>query len=492
MAKNRALRKPTLMESIIVALALFLPITIGNIILKYNIILMLIVAGSLASLMAMRLGWGWKEIESSIIKHLDGAMPCVFILFMIGVVVASFIFCGAIPMLIYYGMHMINPKFLILCSLLICSVLSIATGSSWTSAGTAGVALMGIAMGLEVPLPPVLGAIVAGAVIGDKLSPLSDTTNLAAMATGVYLYDHIRSMLWTTIPACIIAAVIYTVYGLTSVSDGSLASESVTTMLSQMNIIYKWNILLLLPFVIMIGGALLRYPAVPCMLAASIVAILLGVLIQDFSFADGVNCLVSGFKVSMAGADAETLSPGVLKILQRGGLNGMFFTICIVISAYTYTGIAQGGGYFDVLLEHLVGKDTSQGAMVLIAVISGLFLTIFGGISYIPIIMLGTLFKKPYLRHNLDLSNLSRTCEDTGTMFIACVPWASSGVYYHGVFGVSVLTFAPWIIISFICPVLAVIYAYTGFGMKKIPPEEAQRQLAALESQDTVATLNNA
>ena len=446
--ENKTFRKPTLAESIIVALALFIPITIGNIMLGYNIILMLVVAGALASLMSMRLGWGWKEIETSIIKHLDGAMPCVFILFMIGVVVASFIYAGSIPMLIYYGMYMINPKFLILCSLLICSVLSIATGSSWTSAGTAGVALMGIAMGLEVPLPPVLGAIVAGAVIGDKMSPLSDTTNLAAMATGVYLYDHIRSMLWTTVPAFIIAAVIYTVYGLTSISGGSLQAENVTTMLTQMDQIYNWNLLLMLPFIIMIGGALLKYPAVPCMFGASLVAIVLGVFIQGFSFADGVNCLMSGFKTSMAtasGISPENLSPSVLKLLHRGGLNGMFFTICIVISAYTYTGVAQGAGYFDVLLEHLVGKKASQGATVLIAVISGIFLTIFGGISYIPIIMVGTLFKKPYLRHNLDLSNLSRTCEDTGTMFIACVPWASSGVYYHGVFGVSVLTFAPWL-----------------------------------------------
>lgn len=488
MANNKTFRKPTLIEAILVALALFLPITIGNIILKYNIILMLVVAGFLASIMAMRLGWGWKEIESSIIKHLDGAMPCVFILFMIGVVVASFIFAGSIPMLIYYGMHMISPKFLIVCSLFICSILSIATGSSWTSAGTAGVALMGIAMGLEVPLPPVLGAIVAGAVIGDKMSPLSDTTNLAAMATGVYLYDHIRSMLWTTVPAFIIAAVIYTVYGFTSISGGNLQSESVVTMLSQMDQIYNWNLLLLLPFVIMIGGALLRYPAVPCMFGASLVAVALGVFVQGFSFADGVNCLMSGFKVGMAGIEnPDSLAPGVLRILQRGGLNSMFFTICIVISAYTYTGVAQGAGYFDVLLEHIVGKKASQGTMVLIAVVSGIFLTIFGGISYIPIIMLGTLFKKPYLRHNLDLSNLSRTCEDTGTMFIACVPWASSGVYYHGVFGVSVLTFAPWIIISFICPVLAVIYAYTGIGMKKISPEEAQRQLAALDAEDTIA-----
>ncbi|WP_374047245.1 Na+/H+ antiporter NhaC [uncultured Cloacibacillus sp.] len=489
MAENRTFRKPTLAEAVIVVLALFLPITIGNIIFGYNIILMLLVAGSLASLMAMRIGWRWKEIETSIIKHLDGAMPCVFILFMIGVVVASFIFAGSIPMLIYYGMHMVNPKFLILCSLLICSVLSVATGSSWTSAGTAGVALMGIAMGLEVPLSPVLGAIVAGAVIGDKLSPLSDTTNLAAMATGVYLYDHIRSMLWTTVPAFIVAAVIYTVYGLTSISGGSLESENVTIMLRQMDQIYNWNILLMIPFVIMIGGALLKYPAVPCMFGASLVAIVLGVYVQGFSFADGVNCLMSGFKVSMAtssGIDMEAISPAVLKLLHRGGLNSMFFTICIVISAYTYTGIAQGAGYFDILLEHLVGKKASQGMTVLIAVISGIFLTIFGGISYIPIIMLGTLFKKPFLRHNLDLSNLSCTCEDTGTMFIACVPWASSGVYYHGVFGVSVLTFAPWIIISFICPVLAVIYGYTGFGMKKISPEEAKRQLAALEAEDSV------
>ncbi|MCR5336141.1 MAG: Na+/H+ antiporter NhaC [Synergistes sp.] len=487
MAEKRTHRKPTLGESILAALALLLPIAIGNIMLKYNIILMLVVAGTLVSLLTwLKLGWSWKELESSMIKHLDGAMPCVFILFMIGVVVASFIYAGSIPMLIYYGMHAISPKYVIVCSLFICAILSTATGSSWTSAGTAGVALMGIALGLEVPLSPVLGAIVAGAVIGDKMSPLSDTTNLAAMATGVYLYDHIRSMLWTTIPACIIAAIVYTVYGMTSVSGGSIESESVTTMLNQMSSIYHWNILLLLPFVIMIGGAFLKFPAVPSMLAASVVAVLLGVFFQGFSFANGVQCLVSGFNVSMAGLKADELAPQVIRILHRGGLNGMFFTICIVISAYTYTGVAQGAGYFDVLLEHMVKEDDSQGKMVLIAVIAGIFLTIFGGISYIPIIMLGNLFKKPYLRHNLDLSNLSRTCEDTGTMFIACVPWASSGVYYHGVFGVSVLTFAPWIIISFICPILAVIYAYTGFGMKKISPEEAQRQLAALEAQDSI------
>lgn len=489
MHEKHAFRKPTLAESIIVALALFLPIAIGNILLGFNIILMLVLAGAIASLMAMRLGWSYQEIETSIIKHLDRAMPCVFILFMIGVVVASFIFSGSIPMLIYYGMYAINPKLLVLCSLLICSVLSIATGSSWTAAGTAGVALMGIAMGLEVPLPPVLGAIVAGAVIGDKLSPLSDTTNLAAMATGVYLYDHIRSMLWTTIPAFIIAAIIYTVYGLTHISHTMSASNNVTLMLSQMDMIYNWNILLLLPFVIMIGGALLRYPAVPCMLAASIVALLLGVFLQGFSFSDGINCLMSGFNISMAsssGLDAASCSPNVLKLLHRGGINSMFFTICIVISAYTYTGVAQGAGYFDVIIDHLVSRNASQGATVLIAVISGLFLTIFGGISYVPILMLGTLFKKPFLRHNLDLSNLSRTCEDTGTMFIACVPWASSGVYYHGVFGVSVLTFAPWIIISFICPVLAVIYGYTGFGMKKISSEEAKRQMELIEETDAI------
>lgn len=483
-------RKPTFAESVIVALALFVPIVVGNILLHYHIILMLVVAAILAGIMSLRVGWRWKEMQEGIIKMLDGAMPCVFILFLIGMVVGSFIFSGSIPMLIYYGMKLMSPRMLAPSALVICSVLSIATGSSWTSAGTAGLALMGIAIGMDVPLPPVLGAIVAGAVIGDKLSPLSDTTNLAAMSTGVYIYDHIWSMMWTTVPAFIIAFAIYTIYSMMNLPLNTATSENFVLLVQNLDAIFNWNVALLIPFVIMIGGAVLKYPPVPCMLAGAFSAVLLGVFVQGFSMSNGIASLMSGFNTSMiarAGVDAANLPPNVIKLLHRGGVFSMFYTICIVFSAYSYTGIAHNAGYFDVLMEKMISQNASRGKTVLIAVISGLFLTVFGGISYIPIVMLGTLFKKPYLRHNLDLRCLSRTCEDTGTMTISIVPWSSSGVYYFGIFGVSVATFAPWVIIPFISPLLAVFYGYTGIGMKTLPQEESQRKLAELEAEEVAA-----
>lgn len=482
-------RKPRIGESLIIIGALVLPICIGYIILGYPITLMLLTSGCIAGLMSMRLGWRWKQIENAIANCLRGALPAIFIMYIVGMVIGTFMYSGTIPMIIYYGIQIINPRFLVACSFLICTILSIATGTSWGSAGTAGIALMGIAIGLDVPLPVILGAVVAGSIIGDKISPLSDSSNIAAMATGVYIYDHIKGMLWTTIPASLIALTVYTVYGILHFPSGTVHSENILLMLEQLDLIYDWNPLLMLPFIIIIGGALKKFAAVPCMIAASVVSVLLGVLIQDFSLFDGVASMVTGFNISMANSpefNSVIALPDIVKLLNRGGIHSMFNTVFIVICAYTYAGVAQDAGYFDTLINSIIDKLTTRGSTVLAAVLSGTFLTFFGGIGYVPSIIVGTAFKKPYLRQNLQLRDLARACEDTSTMIISIVPWCSSGVYYHSIFGVSTLVFAPWVILPFVTPLLAIFYGYTGIGMHYLTPEEAERQLAELEAEEAV------
>ena len=212
--KNTSLRKPSLIESIIVLLSMVFFVSIGYGVFKLELQVMLLCTATFTALMAMRLGLSWTVLEKAISQRMVKVLPAVYIMFTVGGLIATFIYSGTIPMLIYYGLQIISPQFLIPCSFLICAILATATGTGWGSAGTAGVALIGIAMGLEIPLAPVAAAVVAGSTFGDKLSPLSDTTNMAALSAGTDLYAHVRSMLWTTIPAAVVTVIIYTVYGL--------------------------------------------------------------------------------------------------------------------------------------------------------------------------------------------------------------------------------------------------------------------------------------
>lgn len=460
-------------------------IVVGFIIFKLPINLMLIASAVVAAAMSARLGWGWSEMQEAIARNLKKAMPAIFIMYIVGMVVGSFIYSGTIPMIVYYGLKIINPKFFLPCCFLTCTVLSMATGTSWGSASTAGLALFGIANGLGMPIPVTLGAIVAGCVIGDKMSPLSDCCNMAALGTGSDVYAMIKNMLWTTIPAAVIALVIYTVYGFTALGDvASANSESVELILTQLDSIYQWSPLLLIPFVVIIGGVAMKFSAVPCMIIASVCAVILGTLCHGFNLVDGVNAMATGFTTAMinTGVDTANLSEDVLTLLERGGISSMFNTVFLVFCAYSYAGIAQDAGFFDTVFNLFIDKLNDRKSTVIGSVLTGVFFTIVGGSSYIPLFMVGTLFKKQYLKQNISLLNLSRAAGDTGSMMIAIVPWSTSGTYYTGLFGVSPAVFGLWTIVPFLCPLIAIFYGITGIGMKMLDPEDAKRQLAELEA----------
>ena len=472
-------REPTLAESIIVILALVFFVSIGFGLCKFELQAMLLCTAIFTVFMSMRLGLTWEMCEKAISQRVVKVMPIVYIMFTVGGLIAVLIFSGTIPMLIYYGLQIVKPHLLLPCSFLVCCVLSIVTGTGWGSAGTAGIALIGIAIGMDMPLAPVAACVVAGATFGDKLSPMSDTTLLAALSAGTGLYDHIRSMLYTTIPAALISLVLYTVYGLRFGADAAMP-ESVTSMISTLDSIYNWNLLLLLPFAIIFVGALMKKPTLPVMYLAIGVGLVLGVIFQGFSLQNGFTAFATGFKVELAGIDSTVTDANILTLLQRGGLSSMSNIVLTIFCAYSYAGISEEAGFMEKIIDSAVARIKTRGGTVLAAVCTAVVLTIIGVSGYISLIMTGELWRKPYLKQRMDLCNLSRTCEDGGTMVCSCVPFSTSGLFYATALGVPVLAYAPWHFMAFLCPVLAVIYGFTGFGIKMISEEEANMEMERL------------
>ena len=287
-------------------------------------------------------------------------------------------------------------------------------------------------------------------------------------------------MLWTTIPAAVVAVIIYTVYGLRFGGD-FVMPENVSSMLATMDQMYTWNPLLLVPFVIILLGSLWKKPALPVMNISIAVAVALGMIFQGFTLSHGLTAFVSGFKITMVpGLDAAVTNADVLTLVQRGGLTSMSNIILTIFCAYSFAGITEEAGFMEKIIDAVIGKIKTRGATVAAGICTAITLTIIGVSGYISLIMTGELFRKPYLKQRMDLSVLSRTCEDGGTMICSIVPFSTSGLFYAGALGVPVLSYLPWHFMAFICPILAIIYGYTGIGIKTISQEEADRQIREL------------
>lgn len=300
------------------------------------------------------------------------------------------------------------------------------------------------------------------------MSPLSDTTNLAPMICKVDLFDHIRHMFWTTIPASLVGLVIWFIVGqgLTVSAENSV---SIAQLSANLSAIYNFNLLLLLSPIIVIVGAMRRMPTVPIMLLSSVVAIVLGMGFHGFSFANGVSACVGGFKVNMvtaAGAVDAIAAENVVKLLTRGGISSMMTIVNTIICAYAFAGIVAKIGCLEVILHSLANKVDCRWKLVGITIICGVLLTFATGVASVPIIMIGFLMGDMYKDMGLHGVNLSRTLEDCGTMLIPFVPWGASGIYYMDILGVSVSQYAIWCIPCYLCIVFAMVWAVTGKGIR--------------------------
>lgn len=480
--KVRVKRMPTFAEAIIPIIAMLLILTIGKGVFGYSTEPLLILVACVAAFVAWRVGVTWDEMLDEISNKIAKGMPAILILITVGAMVGTWMAAGTIPLMIYYGVQIVNPKFLLVTAFLITAVVSVVTGTSWGSVATMGVALMGIASTLGVSLPATAGAVIAGSYFGDKMSPLSDTTNLAPIAAGSSLYEHIGHMFYTTVPATIVSLIVYAVAGMKTDVASSVNSETVTSMLSQLDAMFNWNILLLLPVIIVLAGSLLQQPTIPVMLLSTIVAGAEAMLFQGTTFGNVLTSTVSGYNVEMvtkAGYDPATATFEITKLLNRGGMNGIMSTTLLVFCAFCFAGIMSKAGCLDVVLQKILSVAKSTGALITATVGSCIVMALTTGNSYLSILIPGEMFKDAYKARGLAAKNLSRTLEDAGTVFVPLVPWSAAGAYMASTLGVPTLEYLPWAVLCYTGFIFAIIWGFTGFGIAKLEDDKKEEAVEA-------------
>lgn len=457
MTETKAKRTPTFFESLLplILIALFLGIGYGIFRLKAEILL--IAAAFVSGLIALRLGYTWRDMEDGIVLSISKGMPAMLIVICVGLLIGSWIACGTIPMLVYFGLKIISPKLFLVTACIVCSIVSLFTGTSWGTVGTMGVAFMGIANGLGIPPGAAAGAIVAGSYFGDKLSPFSDTTNLAPIAAKSNLFDHIRHMLWTTTPAWLIGLIVYFFVG-RSYGSGTLQSQQMDVILSTIQANYNFHWLLLLPPALILYFAVRKKPTIPGMIIVSLLATILGMIFQGASLNEMVTAMTLGY-TSQTGVET------VDNLFSRGGMAGMMHVTLIAFCAFSFAGIVQKAGMLDVLLDRLLKVAKSTGALVASAVGSSIAVAIMTGSSFLSILVPGELFAPAFKSRGLAAKNLSRTTEDSGTVIVPLVPWSMAGVFMAGTLGVPTLSYVPWAVMCYLGCVFALFFGFTGFAI---------------------------
>ena len=464
---NSIKKEPSFLLALTPILVMIVGLALGVGYMKLKVEPIILIAALVAGGIAWRLGYSWSELQEGVIEKISSSLPALMILWAVGLLIGSWVFSGTIPMIIYYGVDLISPQYLVLTAFVIAAIISTVTGTSWGSAGTVGVAIMGIAQGLDVNLAATAGAVVAGAYFGDKLSPLSDTTNLAPIAAGSELYEHIRHMFYTTIPATIVAIAAYLFFGSEAASSGANVSESVLALQGQLDKIFHWNIILLLPVLFVLAGSVLKWPTIPVMIIASLFSVALGVIIQGFSLKNGFISVMTGFNVTMSGINME-FSKDITKLLNRGGVSSVNSTTILVICAMGFAGIISKTGMLTKVLHTIMAKVKSAAGVIISTIGSCLTVAFVTGSSYLSILIPGEMFKDFYKEKNLAAKNLSRTLEDSGTVIVPLIPWSAAGAYMTATLGVPTVEYLPWAILNYMGVVFAIILALTGIGIAKI------------------------
>lgn len=449
--------KPSLLISLIpiVTMALFLGIGYG--IFQIRAEVLLIASALVSGILGYSLGYSWKEMQKGIVDSVSQAMPAMLIVICVGLLIGAWIASGTIPMLIYYGLKIISPAYFLVTAGVVCSIISLFTGTSWGTVGTVGIAFIGIAKGLGIPEAPAAGAIITGAYFGDKISPFSDTTNLAPIAAKSNLFDHVRHLLWTTLPSWLIGLIIYFFIGL-QYKEQILPQGEMQTILSALQNHFMFSWWLLLPPLIIIFFAVRKLPTIPGMLIASITAVIIGLILQDSSFGEMLNAMAVGY-------EGKTGLEQVDRLLSRGGMMSMMGVTLIAFCAFAFAGIVQSAGMLKTILDHLLKYVHSTGMLISSAALSSSMVALITGSSFLSIIIPGELFAPAFKKRDLAAKNLSRTTEDSGTVVVPLIPWSMAGIYMSGTLGVATLSYLPWSFMCYLGIAFAIFYGFTGIGI---------------------------
>ena len=456
-----AVRPAALWEALIPVVVLIFLIRISLVNLESTAHIPLLLSAAIAALIGRSIGHRWHDIEQGILGGIVLGLKAILILLVIGTLIGTWIAGGIVPTLIYYGLGLLSPSFFLVAACLICCVVSVATGSSWTTAGTVGIALIGVGQGLEVPTPMIAGAIVSGAYFGDKISPLSDTTNLAPAVAGSELFEHIRYMLFTTLPSLCIALLIYAILGWTH-GSGATDSDKVDLIRHTLEQHFNLDPLLLIPPLLVILMVMFRLPALPALFGGALLGALLAGAFQDASLQSIVTAAQSGY-VSNTGV--ETIDT----LLSRGGLDNMLPTVSLILAALAFGGAMERTGLLAALATAILRLARGTGRLVTATVVTCIGMNIVAPDQYLSIIVSGRMYREAYHDLGLHPKLLSRTLEDSGTLSSPLVPWNTCGAFMSTTLGVGALSYLPYAYLNLLNPIVAIGLAFAGWKIATLP-----------------------
>lgn len=470
-------REPTLGESFIpvIFLTILLSINVGifgDASLDGSNQIVLILSAAVASLVAIRIGYKWEEIQKGIVKSISSAMASILILLMIGALAGTWLLSGVVPAMIYYGLQILNPTIFLFAACVVCAVVSIATGSSWTTSATVGIALIGIGQALGISPGLIAGAILSGAYFGDKMSPLSDTTNLAPAMAGTDLFTHIRYMTITTVPSISIALVLFLIIGFTQSGGGSISETE--TILKAIDDRFNINGFLFLVPVAVVVLIVKKMPALPALLIGTLLGAVFALIFQPHLVAEiggtsgGVGYFIGIMKSMYGDIAISTSNDMVSELLTAGGMKGMLGTIWLILSAMIFGGVMEGSGMLKRIAKAIISKVNSLGSLISSTVGTCVFFNITASDQYLAIVVPGRMYADIYKEKGLAPENLSRTLEDSGTVTSVLIPWNTCGAYHAKVLGVNTIDYLPYCFFNIISPIMTIIVGYTGYKIRKL------------------------
>jgi NhaC family Na+:H+ antiporter len=439
----------------------------------------LLVAAALGALIAFYNGYSWDQVMEGITEGISIALGAILIILMVGALIGTWLLAGIVPTLIYFGLELLSPDWFYAASCVICAIVAISIGSSWTTAATIGVALIGVSSGLDLSVAITAGAVLSGAYFGDKMSPLSDTTNLASAVSGSELFSHIRYMMWDAVPALTVALIAYIALGFSGSAAGEAAG--LVAMQDSLNELFNINIFMLIPLVVLFGLAVAKQPALPSIFIGAMLGAVWAIFFQPERVAamtDGEGwlepikvawlALSDGTQVDSGDADLDDL-------LSGGGMSSMLNTVWLVICAMTFGAVMECTGKLRKLLSGIVGAVRSTTSLVITTIATAFGTNVLTADQYMAIVLPGRLFRAHFRNSGLDPRVLSRCLEGGGTITSPLVPWNTCAVFMFGVLGVSPLQYAPYAIFLFLVPMFNVLYAAFDFKILRLetPPAAA-------------------
>ncbi len=429
----------------------------------------------IAALIGLKNKFSWEDMSKGVGESINQALPAIFILLAVGALIGTWVMSGTVTTMIYYGLKILNPNIFFPTVVIVSAIISASIGSSWTTVGTIGVGLIGIAHGMGMSMPMTAGAIVSGAYFGDKLSPLSDTTNLAPAVAGSNLYDHIKHMLWTTIPSIIITLILFTIIGLNVKVGENMAIQQETLTAISNN--FNTSLWLLVPVLVVVVLAVLKWKPFPTILLGALAGGIFAVIFQSEQIIQFVGktdlsyplVMIKGvWKAMYTGFTTSTGVETIDTLVNRGGMNSMLEVIWLILSALMFGGVMERTKLLNRLLISLLKLVSGTGSLIATTIFTAFATNVVASDQYMAIVLPGRMFRLEYEKRNLAPENLSRALEDSGTLTSPLIPWNTCGAYMAGTLGVATIAYLPYTFFNYINPIISIILGYSGISIKKI------------------------